>query len=450
MLRKIVLGMGAAGVSLAMLPLLAAFEAHVVNVTARIENALNVPVREITFGTVFPQEKLDQFFNVSLSQSFQEADRVDDVDYFIRQKPKCGLPIPNTDPVEYSAFGQVTEGIVEEEKEFYCKDDGYVLLPLLCPYLSKHEVSEDGTAPNGENDEQPGISAFHGPITVEDWTLNVAKEWDVQGHLAKAQNDLSDRWNIDLKVPCFGGNCAQDWAQFVADNDGNNDADPDAYIQPIENEHELFGCDLWLEVSGFSLPGLGCQGKIDLMLVVDESGSIGSTNMALVKTALHSFIDAMILATDGPNAGQTSFAFGGALDQQLTSNPALMHAAIDTLSSGGTTNLTAGIDLAQIEFDSVRDRADAPNIMLVITDGVPNVCIDGSCSPGEAEAEAAAEAAAAQLDGTEIFVVGVGTGINATYLTDEIANSAPPTHYFAGDFDTLETTILDLISCEAD
>ena len=40
MKKKIVLGLAAAGTALAMLPMLAAFEAHVINVTARIENAL--------------------------------------------------------------------------------------------------------------------------------------------------------------------------------------------------------------------------------------------------------------------------------------------------------------------------------------------------------------------------------------------------------------------------
>jgi len=50
----------------------AAFEAHVVNVTAKIENALSVPIKEIKFGTVFPQEKLDQSFDVTLSGSFLE------------------------------------------------------------------------------------------------------------------------------------------------------------------------------------------------------------------------------------------------------------------------------------------------------------------------------------------------------------------------------------------
>ena len=436
-MKKILLSATAAAAALAMVPMFAAFEAHVVNVTARIENALNVPIKSIDFGTVFPQEKLDQTFNVSLSNSFQEQaagtsdlvcngsfeipevtdpakwqlfpngyqglcwtvewatnvntyqnqnrpepalveyhenvaagwlaqhgdqyaeldsdwfgpnnplngepaltkiwqnvattpgqtyslsyyfsprpatganenemsvqvnglevrhvgpvaggattlwtlctdvfvattnstkiefvslglnnslgvfldnvqmvgnGRVNTVGYIIRQKPKCGLPVVNTDPVEYAAYGQVTE---DEAGNFVCADANYVMLPLLCPYLSKHEVSFDGD--NTENDG-PGIAAFHGLPGV--WDLLKAKSFDdkVWGIL-KATTDITDEWNIDLKVPCFGGHCAQDWAQFVADNDGDNNANADDYTQPIENEHEIFGCDLWLEVNNIS------------------------------------------------------------------------------------------------------------------------------------------------------------------------------------------------------
>src|SRR3989344_2903050 len=91
MKKKIVLGLAATGTALAMLPMLAAFEAHVINVTARIENALRVNTEPIRFGTVFPQEHLNKSLRVALSQSFQDEGRVDDVKYFIRQKPKCGI-----------------------------------------------------------------------------------------------------------------------------------------------------------------------------------------------------------------------------------------------------------------------------------------------------------------------------------------------------------------------
>src|SRR3989338_2228720 len=85
------LAAGTVGVIVAGAAAFSAFEAHVINVTARIENALSVPTEPIDFGTVFPQEELDATFPVVLSQSFLDEDRVDDVEYIIRQKPKCAI-----------------------------------------------------------------------------------------------------------------------------------------------------------------------------------------------------------------------------------------------------------------------------------------------------------------------------------------------------------------------
>src|SRR3989338_9637600 len=117
-MKKILLAVVALGAAAVSIVGLSAVEAHVINVTAKIENALNVPIASIDFGTVFPQEKLDKFFDVSLSQSFQDEDRVDDVTYIIRQKPKCQLAVTNG--TELPEFGVVTE---DTNGNFVCLDD---------------------------------------------------------------------------------------------------------------------------------------------------------------------------------------------------------------------------------------------------------------------------------------------------------------------------------------
>ena len=98
---------------------MSAFEAHVINVTAKIENALQVETTPIEFGTVFPQEAIDETIDVILSDSFVNTGRVDDVDYMIRQKPKCvfadaldkdGNLVDNyTLPPDTEMYAQVTE-----------------------------------------------------------------------------------------------------------------------------------------------------------------------------------------------------------------------------------------------------------------------------------------------------------------------------------------------------
>ena len=88
MKKKILLSLIAVVVIAAGVAGMSAWEAHVINVTAKIENALNVPIKEIDFGTVFPQEKFIENIWISLSDSFLEEGRVDDVAYEIRQKTK--------------------------------------------------------------------------------------------------------------------------------------------------------------------------------------------------------------------------------------------------------------------------------------------------------------------------------------------------------------------------
>lgn len=68
---------------------MSAFEAHVINVTAHIENALSLDTYGIDFGTVFPQENItDRGFTVALSESFRGQDRANQVAYKIVQKDK--------------------------------------------------------------------------------------------------------------------------------------------------------------------------------------------------------------------------------------------------------------------------------------------------------------------------------------------------------------------------
>lgn len=285
MKKKIILGLAAAGTAVAMLPLFAAFEAHVINVTATIENALSVPLErsELGFGTVFPQqEPEDLTFKIDLSTSFIDQvgnTNADRVAYTIRQKPKCGLPVsPATNPVTYSGD---FKSVIDEDASgnFICPGnadtdtdgtgpdidtDGpaYVPLPLLCPYLSKHENTDDGLDDsNGplENDSD-GINAFHG--LPGPWTLATTFATEVSGLLDRIAGDISDTWNVDLKVPCFRdaeiNNCAQDWDSFVEENgEPISDIplvlpDPDDYVADPDLEHELFGCDLWVEVTEYS------------------------------------------------------------------------------------------------------------------------------------------------------------------------------------------------------
>lgn len=266
-MKKILLSLGALAAVMIALPMFSAFEAHVINVTAQIENALAVDVTPINFGTVFPQEHLDKSLDIALSGSFLSEDRVDDVNYIIRQKPKCGvttldgktlvdgstqtghvIPTPNdpqTEPDESKGGTAYTIDCGEAPIAYDQTTHMYGVLPSLCEYISKH----------GPDENDGNTLSFHKPFTVS----SSAVSWlDTLGRLAKSDTDnegtdprdTTDKWIIDLAVPCFGGHCAQDWADFVVGiNPNANAAD---YVQDLANEHKVFGCDLWVEVTGVS------------------------------------------------------------------------------------------------------------------------------------------------------------------------------------------------------
>ena len=274
MTKKILLSLVAGAVVVGGVAAMSAYEAHVINVTAHIENALAVTPEEIAFGTVFPQEKLYKPLTVLLSDSFIKEDRVDDVGYVIHQKPKPRDP----EDAEYcleswkmanEAFEECFStcmGILNNPEK--CWDDCKHLFasydlgrcyPALCPWLSK---LPDGT-PSPENDK--GLPVPH-PVPEcsdgidndkdgytdypDDFECFSANDDDelypgeaprVFGFLAKSMDDTEDIWTIDLAVPCFEGMCAQDfsWEEFGPP------------LSP-ELESEVFGCDLWVEVVGIS------------------------------------------------------------------------------------------------------------------------------------------------------------------------------------------------------
>lgn len=275
MKKKILFGFGALAVALVALPMFAAFEAHVINVTAKIENALSVDTDPINFGTVFPQEYLVKPLTVELSESFIDENNADDVNYIIRQKPKCAITEDDgktlvgsttTGHVIPGQSGSLQPGQSSSDGQYHQFDGYYVdcgeaptlssgqswgLLPMLCPYLSKHpdgvdDQNKTNTTGATNDDSTP---AFHYPFTVNgndvDWN-------DTKGRLAKSENDTVDDWKIDLAVPCFGDHCAQDWADFVKKHNPDEEQNASSWALDKNLEHKIFGCDLWIEVTGVS------------------------------------------------------------------------------------------------------------------------------------------------------------------------------------------------------
>jgi hypothetical protein len=223
MAKKLLMGLLAVLVVAGGVAALSAYEAHVINVTAHIENALTVHPEDIEFGTVFPQEYVEDTFWVALSQSFLDEKTVNDVEYKITQKPKCVDRAGNYYPVDYATHKCPVLETGEQTQE----------LPLLCPFLSKLNIEHDVDEGAAENDKDlPSYYVEYAPDYCV-WP----NTGEASGMLVKTIGDYVDSWTVDLKVPPVDGYVGQDWP---------------AGCPTVPTNDITYGCDLWIEITNIS------------------------------------------------------------------------------------------------------------------------------------------------------------------------------------------------------
>lgn len=172
-----------------------------------------------------------------------------------------------------------------------------------------------------------------------------------------------------------------------------------------------------LTIDGVSPPP--GQVPVDVMLVLDRSGSMGGTPINSMKNAANSFVNTMD-TSDGAldnnittsRVGLVSFASTATLGAALTNNAATVHTAINALVAGGTTDIADGVTLGAAQLSG----GTAKDVLILMTDGVAN---DGT--------NPVAAANAAKAAGIEVFTIGLGNGINVAQLQ---AMATDLSHYY--------------------
>ncbi len=66
-----------------------AYEGHMVDVKAHVENALMVQTDDVNFGTMFPEQEKETQFQVSLSESFRAQTAISTINYKMYWEPKA-------------------------------------------------------------------------------------------------------------------------------------------------------------------------------------------------------------------------------------------------------------------------------------------------------------------------------------------------------------------------
>ena len=89
----------------------------------------------------------------------------------------------------------------------------------------------------------------------------------------------------------------------------------------------------------------GCERKIDFVLVLDESGSMGSVQHE-VKAFAHEITHAFEISEDMAKFAVVTFESDAKLQTYLTSDKTKIANAIDTLQAGGATSISDGLNAA--------------------------------------------------------------------------------------------------------
>ena len=170
------------------------------------------------------------------------------------------------------------------------------------------------------------------------------------------------------------------------------------------------------------------QDVVDLVFVIDTSGSISSSNFQLIREFAKNIATGLI--HDSPRSAVGVILFGSSAHiefnlQAYTSLSALLSAINHLPYSGGTTNTAEALTLllSAAQNGTLGLRNDSKKLAIVITDG-------------QSDSRYATLLAAAVLHASNIFDI-FAVGVGGAYLTElEAIASSPELVFFTSAFDS--------------
>jgi alpha-tubulin suppressor-like RCC1 family protein len=174
----------------------------------------------------------------------------------------------------------------------------------------------------------------------------------------------------------------------------------------------------------------------DMMLVLDESGSIGASNFNQLLNFARNFVNAQNIGPQANRVGIVLFSNQARRIINLSSSKADLLTAIDNIDygNGSATCIGCGIRVADQTLDGLA-RPTANRMMVVVTDGITTPAVDPDFEEIVADAQQT----------STLFAIGVGSQVSASQI-NFIASDIPnvTTAFLSPDFTSLSTIIANL------
>ena len=175
-----------------------------------------------------------------------------------------------------------------------------------------------------------------------------------------------------------------------------------------------------------------CSASIDLVIILDSSTSVGQTNFEKMKNFVKSFLQSAAIETGDVRVGLLTYSSAVNIEFHLNqfSTRHDIYTAIDNIlwRYGSTNTADALQTMHETMFSAIHgDRANVPNIAIIITDGVSNINSQRTISEST------------NAKGKNIHIYAIGIGLQDMQEVNGISSYPPTSNAFAvKDFDELE------------
>lgn len=176
--------------------------------------------------------------------------------------------------------------------------------------------------------------------------------------------------------------------------------------------------------------------SLDLILITDISGSMAGQPIIDAKNGAISFLQ--YLRTGSDRVGFVSYSQTATLRSSLTYTFSSVQIAINSVTSGGSTNIADGILKARNELNTYA-RPITARVIVLLSDGQPNTNLNGSsATTTTAQNLAKAQANLAKQEGIMIFSISLSSGADRA-LMQYIATTTGGKEYYAPTGAQLQT-----------